>query len=90
MSQQTNTNNTNTNTNTNDIVMENNMLKSEIVNLHKKIINIEDQMKQINETNNKMAYELSQIMPYLKHQLHQHKSWKFVLKIIVPGLNSFE
>jgi hypothetical protein len=35
MSQQTNTNNTNTN----DIVMENNMLKSEIVNLHKKIIN---------------------------------------------------
>ena len=63
MSQQTNTNNTN---NTNDIVMENNMLKSEIVNLHKKIISIEDQMKQINETNNKMAYELSQIMPYLK------------------------
>ena len=62
MSQQTNTNTNNTN----DIVMENNMLKSEIVNLHKKIISIEDQMKQINETNNKMAYELSQIMPYLK------------------------
>ena len=77
MSQQTNTNNTN---NTNDIVMENNMLKSEIVNLHKKIISIEDQMKQINETNNKMAYELSRIMPYLKnfsedvsHDLHYIK-----------------
>jgi len=65
MSQQTNTNTNNTN-NTNDIIMENNLLKSEIVNLHKKIISIEDQMKQINETNNKMAYELSQIMPYLK------------------------
>ena len=65
MSQQTNTNTNNTN-NTNDIVMENNMLKSEIVNLHKKIISIEDQMKQINETNNNMEYELSQIMPYLK------------------------
>ena len=65
MSQQTNNNTNNTN-NTNNIVMENNMLKSEIVNLHKKIISIEDQMKQINETNNKMAYELSQIMPYLK------------------------
>ena len=63
MSQQTNTNNTN---NTNDIVMENNMLKSEIVNLHKKIINIEDQMKQIIEMNNNMTYELSKIMPYLK------------------------
>jgi hypothetical protein len=76
MSQQTNTNTNNTN----DIVMENNMLKSEIVNLHKKIISIEDQMKQINETNNKMAYELSQIMPYLKsfasdvsHDLHHIK-----------------
>jgi hypothetical protein len=65
MSQQTNNNTNNTN-NTNNIVMENNMLKSEIVNLHKKIISIEDQMKQINETNNNMAYELSQIMPYLK------------------------
>jgi hypothetical protein len=34
MSQQSN-NNTN---NTNDIVIENNMLKSEIVNLHKKLL----------------------------------------------------
>ena len=41
------------------------MLKSEIVNLHKKIENIEEQMKQLVETNNKIQYELSKIMPFL-------------------------
>ena len=50
----------------NSIILENNSLKSEIVNLHKKIISIEDQMKQIIEMNNNMTYELSKIMPYLK------------------------
>jgi regulator of replication initiation timing len=66
--------------NTDNIILENNSLKSEIVNLHKKIINIEDQMKQIIEMNNNMTYELSKIMPYLKsfasdvsHDLHHIK-----------------
>jgi chemotaxis protein methyltransferase CheR len=46
--------------------MENNMLKSEIVNLHKKIISIEDQMKQIIETNNiEEAKKLAKRIIYL-------------------------
>jgi hypothetical protein len=63
-----------------NIILENNSLKSEIVNLHKKIENIEEQMKQLVETNNKIQYELSQIMPFLvsfasdtSHELHHIK-----------------
>ena len=64
----------------NNIILENNSLKSEIVNLHKKIENIEEQMKQLVETNKKIQYELSQIMPFLisfasdtSHELHYIK-----------------
>lgn len=63
-----------------NIILENNSLKSEIVNLHKKIENIEEQMKQLVETNKKIQYELSQIMPFLisfasdtSHELHYIK-----------------
>ena len=63
-----------------NIILENNSLKSEIVNLHKKIENIEEQMKQLVETNKKIQYELSQIMPFLvsfasdtSHELHHIK-----------------
>jgi|LauGreDrversion4_2_1035121.scaffolds.fasta_scaffold118017_2 hypothetical protein len=38
---------------------------SEIVDLHKKIENIEEQMKQLIKINNKIEYELSKIMPFL-------------------------
>jgi len=63
-----------------NIILENNSLKSEIVNLHQKIENIEEQMKQLVETNKKIQYELSQIMPFLisfasdtSHELHYIK-----------------
>jgi len=63
-----------------NIILENNSLKSEIVILHKKIENIEEQMKQLVETNKKIQYELSQIMPFLisfasdtSHELHYIK-----------------
>ena len=49
----------------NNIILENNSLKSEIVNLHKKIENIEEQMNQLVETNKKIHSELSKIMPFL-------------------------
>lgn len=66
--------------NTDNIILENNSLKSEIVNLHKKIDNIEEQMKHLYETNKKMEHELSRIMPFLisfadniTHELHHIK-----------------
>ena len=59
---------------------ENNTLKNEIVTLNKEIRGIKEEMNKMIETNNKMAYELSRIMPYLKnfyedvsHDLHYIK-----------------
>lgn len=64
----------------NSIILENNSLKSEIVNLHQKIENIEEQMKQMVETNKKIQNELSQMMQFLvsfasdtSHELHYIK-----------------
>jgi hypothetical protein len=51
--------------NNNNIILENNSLKTEIVNLHKKIDNIDEQMKQLVKTNNKIENELSRIMQFL-------------------------
>ena len=63
--------------NRNNILMDNNSLKNEIVTLNKEIRGIKEEMNKMIETNNKMAYELSRIMPYLKnfsedvsHDLH--------------------
>jgi regulator of replication initiation timing len=66
--------------NRNNILMDNNSLKNEIVTLNKEIRGIKEEMNKMIETNNKMAYELSRIMPYLKnfyedvsHDLHYIK-----------------
>jgi len=66
--------------NRNNILMDNNSLKNEIVTLNKEIRGIKEEMNKMIEINNKMAYELSQIMPYLKsfasddsHDLHHIK-----------------
>jgi regulator of replication initiation timing len=66
--------------NRNNILMDNNTLKNEIVTLNKEIRGIKEEMNKMIETNNKMAYELSRIMPYLKnfsedvsHDLHYIK-----------------
>lgn len=66
--------------NRNNIIMDNNSLKNEIVTLNKEIRGIKEEMNKMIETNNKMAYELSRIMPYLKnfsedvsHDLHYIK-----------------
>ena len=66
--------------NRNNILMDNNSLKNEIVTLNKEIRCIKEEMNKMIEINNKMAYELSQIMPYLKsfasdvsHDLHHIK-----------------
>lgn len=52
--------------NRNNILIDNNSLKNEIVTLNKEIRGIKEEMNKMIETNNKMAYELSRIMPYLK------------------------
>ena len=66
--------------NRNNILMDNNSLKNEIVTLNKEIRGIKEEMNKMIEINNKMAYELSRIMPYLKnfsedvsHDLHYIK-----------------
>lgn len=65
----------------NNIILENNSLKSEIVNLHQKIVDIEDQMYQMVETNKKIQNELSKMMQFLvsfasdtSHELHYIKN----------------
>jgi regulator of replication initiation timing len=66
--------------NRNNILMDNNSLKNEIVTLNKEIRGIKEEMNKMIEINNKMAYELARIMPYLKnfsedvsHDLHYIK-----------------